>query len=51
MESTIADLKIRKAGHRCTPVVIGGAVVTEEYARQIGANGLRRQRSWRGCGW
>jgi 5-methyltetrahydrofolate--homocysteine methyltransferase len=35
MEATIAEL--RKAGHE-TPVVIGGAVVTEEYARQIGAN-------------
>jgi 5-methyltetrahydrofolate--homocysteine methyltransferase len=35
MEATIGQ--IRKAGHD-TPVVIGGAVVTEEYARQIGAN-------------
>ena len=35
MEATIGQ--IRKAGHD-TPIVIGGAVVTEEYARQIGAN-------------
>jgi len=35
MEATIRQ--IRKAGYD-TPVVIGGAVVTEEYALQIGAN-------------